>query len=199
MCPFWDASISAVAPLFAFALTSAPLASSARTIAASPLSAAVIKSSGGAATAAVHPIPSAMHHTDNTRRKRTIELSIATLSVKDIRGSPTLPTAVNLVTWVRKKGNRELAGSVPQQIHHRADRLRIGDSKAVEVEDMEASSIAEDRHGSRPKTATLFVVATKTFPSATTGAIYLLPAPNWSRPLDAWLLLYSSVARLIAA
>jgi hypothetical protein len=40
-------------------------------------------------------------------------------------------------------------------------------------------------YGSRPKTATLFVVATKTFASATTGAMYLLPAPKWSRPLDA--------------
>jgi hypothetical protein len=53
--------------------------------------------------------------------------------------------------------------------------------------------------GNRPKTATLFVVATKTFPSATTGTMFLLPAPNWSRPLDAWLLLYNSVARLVAA
>ena len=53
--------------------------------------------------------------------------------------------------------------------------------------------------GNRPKTATLFLVATKTFPSATTGTMSLLPAPNWSRPLDAWLLLYNSVARLVAA
>lgn len=43
--------------------------------------------------------------------------------------------------------------------------------------------------GSSPNTATLSVLATKTLPSATVGAMNLLPAPNWSRPLAAWLLL----------
>ncbi len=42
---------------------------------------------------------------------------------------------------------------------------------------------------SNPNTATLLVVATNTLPSATVGAMYLLPEPNWSRLPAAWLLL----------
>ncbi len=44
-------------------------------------------------------------------------------------------------------------------------------------------------HCSSPKIATLFGVATKTLPSATTGTTNLLPLPNRSRPFGAWLLL----------
>ena len=44
-------------------------------------------------------------------------------------------------------------------------------------------------YGKRPKTATLFVVAANTLPSAIIGVMNLLPLPKWSRPLDAWLLL----------
>jgi hypothetical protein len=45
------------------------------------------------------------------------------------------------------------------------------------------------RQGSKPNTATELGVPTKTLPSATVGVIYLLPAPRWSLPVEAWLLL----------
>ncbi len=44
-------------------------------------------------------------------------------------------------------------------------------------------------YGSKPKTATPFGVPTKTFPFRMVGVMNLLPLPNWSRPLAAWLLL----------
>ena len=44
-------------------------------------------------------------------------------------------------------------------------------------------------YGSRPNTATLFVVEAKTLPSEIIGVMNLLPLPKWSRPLEAWLLL----------
>lgn len=44
----------------------------------------------------------------------------------------------------------------------------------------------------RPNTATPLVVPTNTLPFAIMGVMNLLPAPNWSRPPLAWLLLYSS-------
>ena len=42
---------------------------------------------------------------------------------------------------------------------------------------------------SNPNTPTLFVVPTNTLPFTTVGVMNLLPAPNWSRPPLAWLLL----------
>ncbi len=47
----------------------------------------------------------------------------------------------------------------------------------------------EQRYGSRPKTATPLGVPTKTLPFAIIGVMNLLPAPKWSRPALAWLLL----------
>lgn len=44
-------------------------------------------------------------------------------------------------------------------------------------------------YGSRPNTATPFGVPTNTLPFTIIGVMYLLPEPNWSRPLLAWLLL----------
>ena len=44
---------------------------------------------------------------------------------------------------------------------------------------------------SNPNTATPFGVPTNTLPLAIMGVMNLLPLPKWSRPLAAWLLLYS--------
>jgi hypothetical protein len=44
-------------------------------------------------------------------------------------------------------------------------------------------------YGSRPKTATPVGVPTNTLPFTIMGVMNLLPLPNWSRPLLAWLLL----------
>lgn len=42
-------------------------------------------------------------------------------------------------------------------------------------------------------------MAANTLPSAIMGVMNLLPVPNWSRPPEAWLLLYNSCVKSFAA
>ena len=50
-----------------------------------------------------------------------------------------------------------------------------------------------------PNTATPVRVGTKTFPATTVGELNNVAVPNVSRPLAAWVLLYSWVARFVAS
>src|SRR5436190_11833694 len=52
---------------------------------------------------------------------------------------------------------------------------------------------------SRPNTATPVGVPTYTWPLTIVGVMNLLPLPNESRPFAAWVVLYNSLARLVAS